>query len=227
VSVQYPVSKALPKVDSILQTSGEAKYTDDLPVVPGSVYGSYVTSTQAYADIDSIDASSALAMPGVLGIVTAADIAGVNNCETLPVPPSLHEEVFASKTVFWYGQVIAMVVAESWLQARDAAAAVIVKYKNVRKPLLTIDDAIAAKSFYPPPYVPAGPYTVGNVQTAFDRADVVFTGTINTGSQYHFHLESQATIVEPNEGGYLTVHTSCQVCVSPETLAHVLHWIAC
>jgi hypothetical protein len=150
-------------------------------------------------------------MPGVVGIVSAGDIAGVNNTETIPVPSSLYEEVFASKSVYWYGQAIALVVAETQQQAKDAAATVVVKYKNVRSPILTIEQAIAANSFYPAPYVPAGPYVVGDVNKAFGSAFVVFTGEISTGSQYHFHMENQAIVVEPNEGGFLTVHTSCQV----------------
>ena len=77
-------------------STGEAVYCDDLPVRHNELFLAFVLSTKAHARILSIDGSEALAMAGVRGIVTAADVPRPHRNEA---PDFQHEEVFAIDTV--------------------------------------------------------------------------------------------------------------------------------
>jgi xanthine dehydrogenase/oxidase len=75
----YPVNKPIPKVEAAAQTAGEAEYVNDIPERPGELHGAFVLTTQGSGSIASIDDSQALAIPGVVTFLKAADIPGKNN----------------------------------------------------------------------------------------------------------------------------------------------------
>jgi xanthine dehydrogenase/oxidase len=82
-SAEAPVSYPIPKISGILQTSGEAQYSNDLPILPNTLFAAYSKSTQPSAKLVSIDASEALKLPGVISFLSArsiAEIGGVNSC---------------------------------------------------------------------------------------------------------------------------------------------------
>ena len=145
---QAPVGQAIPKLESAIQVTGAAKYVDDTFQPANGLWGAYVYSTVGVATLGPIDASAALAVPGVVRFITAADIVsvnGANDCGSFPGD----EEVFASTTISATGQAIGMILADTRQHAEAAAKLVKVTYTNVGKPLVTIDDAIAANSFFP------------------------------------------------------------------------------
>ncbi|ESO95691.1 hypothetical protein LOTGIDRAFT_231915 [Lottia gigantea] len=195
---EFPVSKAIPKVDGTLQTTGEAEYISDTPPQPNEVYAAYVISSVANAEIDSMDASLALSMPGVLKFLTSKDIpqGGVNNCypERLLV---IEEEVFCSGKVIYAGQPLGLIVAEDQMQANIAAGLVQVTYKNMKTPILSIDGAIRAKSFFKPP----DPLNVGDPDGAIAKSDQKINGQVYCGDQYHYQMETQISICYPTEDG--------------------------
>lgn len=83
------------------QVSGQAQYTDDVPLPPTALHAAFVTSTRPHAKLLSVDATAAIAMPGVLGYFDAKDVPGDNH-----IGPIMHdEEVFATETVTCVGQV--------------------------------------------------------------------------------------------------------------------------
>ena len=61
---EYPVSEPLPKLSALLQTSGQAQYTDDLPITPGTLFAAFAVSTVAAATLAGLDLSAALEAPG-------------------------------------------------------------------------------------------------------------------------------------------------------------------
>jgi xanthine dehydrogenase/oxidase len=61
---EYPVSQPIPKLSALLQTSGQAQYTDDLPIVPGTLFAAFALSTTAAATLTAINVSAALAATG-------------------------------------------------------------------------------------------------------------------------------------------------------------------
>ena len=63
---EYPVSEPLPKLSAVLQTSGQAQYTDDLPINPGTLFAAFAVSTVGPATLSGLDLSLALSAPGLL-----------------------------------------------------------------------------------------------------------------------------------------------------------------
>ena len=91
------------------QVAGAAHYIDDLPEVKGTLYAAPILSTLAHGTLNGVDASAALALPGVRGVVLAADVPG----DKLLAAFAHDEPVFALDTVQHIGQVIGLVVADS------------------------------------------------------------------------------------------------------------------
>ena len=145
-AVGQPVSR---KEDPIL-LRGEGRYTDDLNL-PNQLYGVMVRSRMAHGTIRSIDADMAREMPGVHLIVTASDLAagGIGNMpaaagknrdgSATPRPP---QKPLATDRVRYVGEPIAMVVAETAKQAKDAAESIFVDIDQL--PAVTTASAAAA-----------------------------------------------------------------------------------
>ncbi|PZC72995.1 hypothetical protein B5X24_HaOG210193 [Helicoverpa armigera] len=75
----WPVTQPIPKREALIQCAGEAFYTEDQPLQPNEVFCALALSTVAVADIVSIDATKALAYPGVIAFYTVKDIPGINS----------------------------------------------------------------------------------------------------------------------------------------------------
>ncbi|MGB8622089.1 MAG: molybdopterin cofactor-binding domain-containing protein, partial [Paracoccaceae bacterium] len=181
---------------------GQARYVDDIPVPAGTLHLAFGMSTVARASITGMDLSPVRAAPGVVAVLTAADLPAAND-----VSPSIHDEpLLAMGEVFYYGQPLFLVVADSHLAARKAARLAQVDYDE-RPALLSIDDALAADSRFE-----EGPrlFEKGDAAAAIDNAAHVVEGRIEIGGQEHFYLEGQAALAVPQEGGDMVVHSSTQ-----------------
>eukprot|EP00878_Enallax_costatus_P021296 GHUV01022542.1.p1 GENE.GHUV01022542.1~~GHUV01022542.1.p1 ORF type:complete len:619 (+),score=146.78 GHUV01022542.1:134-1858(+) len=196
------VGKDYRHMSADLQVSGQAQYTDDLPLPPTALHAAFVTSTRPHAKLLSVDPSAALAMPGVAGYYSANDVPGDNH-----IGPIMHdEEVFATTEVTCVGQVIGVIVAETEPQARRAAKAVKVEYEDLPA-VISIEDAIQANSFYEQ-Y--GNSLQTGDLDAGFAAADHVVEGTLRLGGQEHFYLEPNAAIVIPVENDEYTLIASTQ-----------------
>ncbi len=118
--------------------TGAGQYTDDISL-PGQTYAYFLRSPYAHATIASIDTSAAAASEGVVGIVTAADLAGVgglpcgwliHSADGTPMKEPKHP-LLAEGKVRYVGDQVAMVVAETLQQAKDAAAKIVVDYQDL------------------------------------------------------------------------------------------------
>ncbi|GAM28786.1 hypothetical protein SAMD00019534_119620 [Acytostelium subglobosum LB1] len=194
-----PVTMPIKHNSADKQVTGEAIYTDDIQSMAYSC--AMVLSTKAHAYIKNIDATKALAMPGVKGFFTAKDIAGENDCG-----PIFHdEELLASKEVLCMGYPIGVIAAETHQQALEASKAVVVEYEDL--PAITsIEDAIAKNSYLNMVRM----INDGDVDKALSEADHVIEGELKIGGQEHFYLETNASLVVPGEGLEFMVHTSTQ-----------------
>ncbi len=128
---RYGVGQPVPRTEDPLLLRGEGRYTDDLNE-PGQAYAWMVRSPHAHGLLKKIDSASAQAMPGVLAIYTAADLAayGGHKCivplvnrDGTPMKKPARQSL-ASGKVRYVGDPVACVVAETALQARDAAEAI-------------------------------------------------------------------------------------------------------
>lgn len=104
------------RVDALSKTSGRARYTDDLPM-PGMHYAKYVRSTIAHGMVTSVDASQALAMPGVVAVFTCDDVpqipfATAGHAWSLePAKRDVADRLLLNRHVRHHGDGVAIVVA--------------------------------------------------------------------------------------------------------------------
>ena len=130
------IGVARPHESAELHVSGEAAYTDDLPEFAGTLHVALGLSRHAHAHIVSLDLETVRAAPGVVAVLTAADIPGENNCG-----PVLHDDpILAEGTVSYLGQPVFAVIATSRDLARQAAALAksgdIVRYEPRKRPAI-------------------------------------------------------------------------------------------
>jgi CO/xanthine dehydrogenase Mo-binding subunit len=121
------------RVDGGDKVRGATRYAADVPI-PGVLHARLVLATEAHARIASIDVEAAKAMPGVVDVLTAADL------PVSPAAPGRAGEPLAREEVVFAGQPVAMVVAESEAAATDGVDAVIVDLE----PLEAVIDLEAA-----------------------------------------------------------------------------------
>ena len=135
---EFAVGQHVTRFEDPRLIQGGGRYTDDIQL-PGMVHAIVLRSPHAHARIKSIDVTAAKAAPGVLAVLTSADIkaAGLGD---LPVPGGLKRRdgspqykprypILAEDTVRWVGDAVAFVVAETRMQAMDAAELIAVDYE--------------------------------------------------------------------------------------------------
>eukprot|EP01062_Namystynia_karyoxenos_P051009 TRINITY_DN398_c0_g1_i1.p2 TRINITY_DN398_c0_g1~~TRINITY_DN398_c0_g1_i1.p2 ORF type:complete len:1405 (+),score=494.19 TRINITY_DN398_c0_g1_i1:110-4324(+) len=201
----WPLNKAMPKQDALKQVTGQAQYVRDLEWPRGCLHAALVMAEQC-GDITSIDDSVASAMPGFERVVTSKDVPAAQNKQGIFVG----YPILADGKAEWIGQMVAIVLADSPEHARECARAVVVNYQNVRAPVLTTDDAIAAGAYFPDAQLPKTALTQGDADKALAAADHVAKFTFHMGNQYHYHMETQSAMALPTESG-ITVHAATQV----------------
>jgi aerobic carbon-monoxide dehydrogenase large subunit len=125
------------RLEDPLLLSGRGRFVDDLKVA-NALHACFVRSTYAHAKIQSVDSTAALAMPGVYAVITANDLPEPMRSQPMAMllpNPAISEVctqyVLARDEVFYVGQAIAVVVADTRYIAEDAAAAVVVQYDVV------------------------------------------------------------------------------------------------
>ncbi|XP_047119344.1 xanthine dehydrogenase [Schistocerca piceifrons] len=199
------VGRPLPHKSAFKQATGEAVYCDDMPHLEGELYLALVLSTRPHARIVSIDESKALEIKGVHAFFSAKDLSSHHNMWG----PQVHDEnIFAAGKVICQGQTIGAIVADDQLTAQRAAKLVKVEYEDLKPVVVTIDDAIREKSFFPGFPVSI---TDGDVDAAMAAADHVVSGEARTGAQEHFYLETHVTLARPKgEDSEMEIFTSCQ-----------------
>ncbi|XP_042004114.1 xanthine dehydrogenase 1-like isoform X2 [Salvia splendens] len=182
-------------LSSRLQVTGEAEYTDDVPMPPNGLHAALILSKKPHACILAIDDSVAKSSPGFAGIFFAKHVPGIN----MVGPVVVDEELFASVVVTCVGQVIGVVVADTHENAKLAARKVQIQYKELPA-VLSIEEAIAANSFHPET---ERFLRKGDVDHCFSskQCDKVIEGEVQVGGQEHFYLEPNSTLVWTVDGG--------------------------
>lgn len=197
--------------------TGRAEYTDDLAEPAGLVHAYLGLSQCAHGKITDMDFTDTLSSPGVIDVLTAKDIPGVND-----ISPNGHQDdpVFADLTVHFWGQPIFAVIAETRDQARRAAHRAKISYEELPHAL----DPIAARDAKMG-YV-TEPLTLkrGDAGAAMQNAPHRIKGSFAIGGQDHFYLEGQIAMAVPGEDEDVTVNVSTQHPSEVQHMvAHVLH----
>lgn len=209
-SIRSTVGKAVPHLSSLAQTTGQAEYVDDIPPQHDELFGGLVCATHAHAHILSVDWSPALSMPGVVGYIDHTSLSSPEN--NMWGSQKEDEPLFATGKVESHGQVIGMVMAASQLEARRAARRVKIVYKDL-PPIITIDDSIAAGSFFEHgKELRKGTFALeSKMDELLQTCDRVFAGTSRIGGQEQFYLETNAALAIPKtEDGHMEVWSSTQ-----------------
>ncbi|KAF7824255.1 xanthine dehydrogenase 1-like [Senna tora] len=182
-------------LSSRLQVTGEAEYADDSQFPPNGLHAALVLSRKPHARILSIDDSGAKSSPGFVGIFLAKDVPAGNKIG----PVVTDEELFAEEYVTCVGQVIGVVVADTHENAKLAARKVHVEYEELPA-ILTIQDAINAKSFHPNS---ERCLRKGDVDHCFQsgQCDKIIEAEVQIGGQEHFYLEPHSSLVWTVDGG--------------------------
>ncbi|MFE2961236.1 xanthine dehydrogenase molybdopterin binding subunit [Nocardia tengchongensis] len=207
------VGLALPHESAALHVTGAALYTDDLVYRTKDVLHAYpVQVPHAHARITALRTEPALRVPGVVRVLTAADVPGINDAGVK------HDEPLFPTEVCFHGHAVCWVLAESLEAARLGAAAVEVEVEPLPS-IITLEEAIAAESFQG-----ARPEVrCGDLESGFAAAAHVFTGEIQFADQEHFYLETHAALAHVDEGGQVFVQSSTQhPSETQEIVAHVL-----
>ena len=121
------------RVEDARFTQGKGNYVDDIKL-PGMVFGDFVRSPYGHARIEGIDKDAALAVPGVLAVLTAEDLKPLN-LHYMPTLAGDVQAVLADEKVLFQGQEVAFVIAEDRYAAADGVELVEVEYEAL--PALT------------------------------------------------------------------------------------------
>ena len=196
------VAKPLPHDAAHLHVTGAARYVDDMPTPAGTLHLAFGLSPSACGTITAIDLNAVRDAPGVVAVLTAADLPFAND-----VSPSAHDEpLLATDAVHYMGQPVFAVIARSHLQARFAARQGRIDIAAT-KPIFSIEDALTADArFEDSPRI----YERGDAAGALDAAENTLSGSLRIGGQEHFYLEGQAALALPGEDGDMHVISSTQ-----------------
>ena len=209
------VSHGLKHESAIAHATGTALYTDDqahrrpmLEIWP-------VLSSHAHAKITRMDTSPAEVMPGVVRVLTAKDIPGMNDIGAI----RQDEQLLADGLVCYHGQVCAVVVGRTLEECKAAARAVIIEYDPLEA-VRDARDAVAKGSYHTDPHI----ICRGDVDSALRSSAHTLEGEFDLGGQEHFYLEAQAAWAERGDDGDLFICSSTQHPSEIQAVvSHVMH----
>lgn len=207
------VGQAVPHESAALHVTGQALYTDDLVGRTHHVLHAHpVQAPHTHARVTDLRTAPALAVPGVVRVLTADDVPGHNDSGNRDDEPLFPTEVM------FHGQAVCWVLAETLEAARLGALAVEVDYEPLPA-VVTVREAIAADSFQG-----ARPLLErGDVDAAFAAAPRVFSGELDLAGQEHFYLETHCSLAQVDEAGQVFVQCSTQhPTETQDVVAHVL-----
>ena len=204
--------RSLPHESAMLHVAGRAPYIDDLPELAGTLHAALGLSPVAHGRLLHIDVAGLKALPGVVDVLTAADIPGVNDCGAI-----VHDDpILADGMVMYLGQPMFAILSDDREAARRAAARAkdFVRIEPLPA-LLTPEAAHAAQQYVVPPMR----LTRGDVPTALSQAPHRLKGRFDQGGQEQFYLEGQISYAIPQERGGIWLHCSTQ---HPSEMQHAV-----
>ncbi|HEX2257998.1 MAG TPA: xanthine dehydrogenase molybdopterin binding subunit [Afifellaceae bacterium] len=195
------VGRAQPHDSAAKHVSGRAVYVEDIPERPGTLQVHIALSERAHARIAGLNLAPVRAAPGVVCVVSAADIPGINDCS----PVFGDDPVFAEDRVEYAGQSLFAVAAETIADARAAAKLAVVNYEDLPV-ALTIEEALVGEN----DLLPAHEMRLGEPEAVLAGAPHRIAGRLEVGGQDHFYLEGQVAYAMPGEDDDMLVHSSTQ-----------------
>lgn len=194
-------SEDLRSIDAKLHVTGKSLFVDDIPMREGTLHAAVYGSEVAKGKIKSIDLDDARKSPGVVAIYTAKDIPGENQVGGI-IPD---EPLMADGHVTFNGMPIALVVAETEMEARRALKKIKVDIET-EDPIVEPRDAFAKKSFI----MPSRTFSIGDTKKVWDECEHVFEEQASMGGQEHLYIETQGSYSLITENDNIKVYSSTQ-----------------
>jgi len=203
------VRQPLPHDSSRKHVQGTAQYIDDIREPEGTLHVAIGQSPKARGRLISLDVSAVRAVPGVVAVLTAADIPGKND-----VSPAFGDDrLFVEDVIDFLGQAVFAVVATTRDVARRAVKLAVMEIE-AEKPSITVEDALERGETVLPDYA----FGRGDANAAIAAAPRRLDGQFRIGGQEHFYLEGQVALAVPGEDGDIHVYSSTQ---HPSEVQHV------
>ncbi len=201
---------------AIKHVTGRAEYCDDIAEPIGTLHAYLGLSARAHALIRDLDLTAVRAAHGVVGVLTAEDIPGVNDVS----PTGRNDEpIFATEKVEFWGQPMFAVIAETRDAARRAAKLVQVTYEDLPHALDPEAAQRAGMGYVTPPLT----LKRGEAAGAMAKAKHRIKGKFRVGGQDHLYLEGHIAFAIPGEDEDVMIHSSTQHPTEAQHMvAHVL-----
>lgn len=214
------IGTRLRRPDAGPRLTGHERYTDDL-WLPGMLHAHLVFSIEAHAEIRCIRTEAACVCPGVVSVMTAADLPSFAQRDD---PPERHQFFLASQFVTFVGQPVAVIIAESAATAELAADLVEVEYDpqpavtsalNATSDLASAVRVLSNKADGREPHIHpnvsgAVHHQRGDAERAFREAAVVVGRTFYSHSVHQSYLEPRSVVAAADPTGKITVWTATQ-----------------
>lgn len=207
------IGTAVNRKDGFAKVTGQATYAAEHQL-PGLVHGYVVTATIAKGQIRAIDTRDAEQSPGVIAVFTHQNVPKIFK----PTNDFRKSKIYEARlplsdpTVHYAGQIVGLVVANTFEQARDAAQRVQVEY-TVQSPTIAAKDAVfkpAPSMFGEDMTFQTGKFTSGDFAAAMAGATSTITATYHTSTELHTPMEPHATIAHWQGTEALTVYEPTQ-----------------
>ena len=215
--------------DGVPKVTGRAMYGADFATA-GTLYGKVIRSPHAHARIRSIDASKALALPGVKAIVTAADFPDQKFAYVGPERVQqnawhITRNIMAREKALYEGHAVAAVAAIDRTIAEEAAALVDIDYE-VLPHVIDVDEAMKpdapllfedmiTRGIEPAPTKPSNiakrvEFTIGDMAAGFAAADEIVEKEFKTAPVHQAYIEPHACVARVDEDGQVEIWGSSQ-----------------
>jgi 2-furoyl-CoA dehydrogenase large subunit len=161
------VGRPFPRLEDEALLRGDGRFIDDLEPVASGRHAAVLRSPYAHARITRLDASAATELPGVVGVLTGADVVELSRPFPVGIDSAVPQYAAAHETVRYVGEPVAVVVARDRYLAEDALELIEVEYEPL-EPVLDAESAVETAAC-----VSDRTFSYGDVETALGRADLV------------------------------------------------------
>ena len=194
------------RTDSTSHVRADSPFVDDLPEPPGTLYLAVLASPMAHGIIRRLEVDATAKISGVAAVFAAHDIPGENQAGMVASDAPL----LATGKVYYVGQPLAIVAADSPLIARQALGCVKVEIDAL--PAVFDPRQAAARGDL---IGPSRTIIMGDIEAAWQHCTTIVSGRVDTGGQEHVYLETQSALAIPQARGRMKIFSSSQ---SPSTV---------
>jgi xanthine dehydrogenase molybdenum-binding subunit len=214
------IGKSVKRVDAVAKVTGRARYTDDF-YIPGMLVAKYLRSTIAHGRVKRIDSSKAKRLAGVEAVYTYEDVpptkfATAGHPYSLdPAHKDVEDRLLLTQHVRYWGNEIAIVVAENSLILQDALKLIEVEYEEY-EPLTALKASLSkdAREIHAGSnnVIGESQYTVGGkIEDVLAGADIVLQSRYRTQMCQHCHIENHIAYAYMDDLEHIVVVSSTQI----------------